>query len=240
MVRSRRANGIRILGPLEAAREDGRSVLPPGKPRALLALLVVRRNRVVRVEAIVDALWHDDPPATAGKIVQTYVSQLRRALGEDAIETRGRGYVLNVATGALDSEQAARLRDEARGRSPADAAAILSDALALWRGPPLQDVEYEEFAQAEIRRLEELRLGIVCDRIDVELDLGRHADVLGELEALATEHSFDERVRAQLMLALYRSGRQKRRSRPTRSTGVISPVSSASSRARSQRSNGGS
>jgi YVTN family beta-propeller protein len=199
---------FRILGPLEAAVEDGKLVLPPGKPRALLALLVLRRNRVVPVEAIVDALWHDDPPATAGKIVQTYVSQLRRALGDDAIVTRGRGYVLNVHAGALDSERAAQLRDEARGHGPASAATLLSDALALWRGSPLQEVEYDDFAQAEIRRLEELRLGIVADRIDVELELGRHADALGELEALAAEHPFDERLRAQLMLALYRSGRQ--------------------------------
>jgi len=191
-----------VLGPVEPAE------LPGGKPRALLVRLALEPGRVVPDDALVDALWHE-PPASAHKVVQVYVSQLRKALGADAIETRAPGYVLRAEAGETDLGRFEQLAEEARGaREPARRAELLREALGLWRGPALAEFRQEPFAEAAARRLGELRLHALEERIDAELELGAHASVVPELEALVAEEPLRERPRAQLMLALYRSGRQ--------------------------------
>jgi DNA-binding SARP family transcriptional activator/DNA-binding beta-propeller fold protein YncE len=182
----------------------------------VLALLLLHANEVVPSERLIDQLWGDAPPPTAAKTVQVYVSQLRKSLrnGEPdgPLLTRGRGYVLHVRPGELDLERFERAlaagRDALDADAPARAAELLRDGLALWRGPPLADFAYEPFAQAEIARLEEMRLRAVEQRIEADLALGRHADVVGELEALVAAQPLREGLRRQLMLALYRCGRQ--------------------------------
>jgi DNA-binding SARP family transcriptional activator len=189
---------FRILGPLEVVGDDERPVtLPPAKPRALLVLLLLNRNRTVRTDVLVDQLWDERPPATATKTVQVYVSQLRKALG-DRLQTRPGGYELRVDDGELDADRFERLAGERDYQR----------ALALWRGPALVDVRGEAFARSAAERLEESRLAALEERIDADLDAGRHAALVGELEQLVEEHPLRERIRAQLMLALYRSGRQ--------------------------------
>jgi DNA-binding SARP family transcriptional activator len=190
---------FRILGPLEVVDHDGRDVpLPAAKPRALLALLLLHRNRVVSQDALIDDLWEERPPATAVKTLQVYVSQLRRALGDRRIETRPGGYVLHVEQGELDADAFEQRVSEKRW----------TDALELWRGPAFADVRSERFALVAAERLEEARLAALEGRIDADLDAGGHAALVGELEQLAEKHPLRERLRAQLMLALYRSGRQ--------------------------------
>jgi DNA-binding SARP family transcriptional activator/ABC-type branched-subunit amino acid transport system substrate-binding protein len=197
---------FRLLGPLEVW-EDGHEIqLGTGRQRALLALLLVHANEVVSADRLIDELWAGAPPASAAKVVQGYVSQLRRVLPADTIRTRGSGYVL--ASGETDAQEFMRLVDEASAVPPEEAAALLEHALALWRGRPLAEFEYEDWAQAEIARLDEQRLVAVEERIDVDLRLGRHAQLVAELEALLAEHPLRERLRGQLMVALYRSGRQ--------------------------------
>jgi len=204
--------GFGILGPLIVTDGSNEVALPAGKQRALLAVLLLRRNEVVSTDALIDALWRGRPPARALKIVQVYVSRLRGALADDLLVTQPPGYVLRVQPGQLDVERAERLLAEGRRAladgAPQEAAERLRDALALWRGPPLADFAYEDFAQAEIGRLEQLRLGTLEERIDSDLALGRHADLVPEVGALVAEHPLRERLRGQLMLALYRSGRQ--------------------------------
>src|SRR5215216_6678295 len=153
-------------------------------------------------------LWGSSPPATAAKSIQLYVSRLRKALGDDCLVTRPPGYVLRVDRSELDVARFERLVGEARAADPERAAGKLRAALDLWRGPPLADLAYEPFAQAEIARLEELRLEAVEARVDADLAMGRHAGLAGELEALLAEHPLRERLWGQLMLALYRSSRQ--------------------------------
>jgi DNA-binding SARP family transcriptional activator len=206
---------FRLLGPLEVTDGDGAVKLAEGRQRAVLVLLLLHRNEAVSSDRLIDALWGQRPPATAAKVLQNHVGQLRRALGDRdgaRLQTRGRGYSVRVDAGELDVERFEQLmRDgsDALGRDePAVAAARLRDALALWRGPALADVAYDSFAQPEIARLEEQRLVALEQRIDADLALGRHADVIGELQALVAEHPLRERLRGQLMLALYRSGRQ--------------------------------
>jgi DNA-binding SARP family transcriptional activator/streptogramin lyase len=206
----------RILGTLEVADQDREVLLGGGRQRSVLALLLLHANEVVSSERLIDELWGDAPPPTAAKTVQVYVSQLRKSLrnGEPdgPLLTRGRGYVLQIAPDELDRERFERalaggrraLDDDAPGR----AAEMLRDGLALWRGPPLADFAYEPFAQAEIARLEELRLAALEQRIEADLALGRHDEVVGELEALVAEHPLREGLRRQLMLALYRCHRQ--------------------------------
>jgi len=190
---------FRILGPLEVVGDDGRTIsLPAPKVRALLALLLLNRNRVVPSDVLIDELWDEQPPATAAKTLQVYVSQLRKALGADRVETAHGGYRLRVDAGEVDVDSFEQLVADGRPR----------DALALWRGPALVDVRGEHFARAAAERLEEARLAAIEGRIDAELDAGRHAALVGELEQLAEEQPLRERLRAQLMLALYRSGRQ--------------------------------
>lgn len=197
---------VGILGPLEVW-EDGRPLeLGAGRQRALLALLVLHADEVVSSDRLIEELWNGDAPATAAKVVQGYVSQLRKALPPDVLVTRPPGYVLRVDD--TDAAEFARLLEGSQCQQPAEAARTLSRALALWRGRPLADVEYESWAQTEIARLDDLRLAALEDRIEAGLQLGRHARLVPELEALVAEHPLRERVRAQLLLALYRSGRQ--------------------------------
>jgi DNA-binding SARP family transcriptional activator len=199
---------FRLLGPLEI-EADGEPVLLAGqKQRALVALLLLDANRVVSTDRIVDALWGEQPPKTAATSLQNLVSQLRKLLGPETLVTRPPGYELRVPLQQLDLHRFERLVDEARGTPADERGAKLRSALALWRGPPLADVAFEAFAQGEIARLEEVRLGVLEDRIDAELEEGRHTELVGELESLADENPLRERLRGQLMLALYRSGRQ--------------------------------
>ena len=199
---------FRILGPLEVV-DDGRSLpLGGGRQRALLAALLLRANSVVAADTLLDEVWGDDPPASRLKIVQVYISQLRKLLGNDVIETHAPGYALVVCEGELDLQRFESLVAEARAADTTTAAAKLRKALSLWRGPPLADFGYASFARAEIGRLEELRLSALEARIEADLELGGHTDLVGELEGLTAEHPLRERLRGQLMLALYRSGRQ--------------------------------
>jgi predicted ATPase/DNA-binding SARP family transcriptional activator len=204
---------FRILGPLEVT--DGERVIELGarRQRQLLAILVLHANEVVSADRLIDDLWGTEPPATAVKTLQVYVSRLRRTLGhDDVIATRSGGYRLVAAAEAIDAVRFERLTARARTcRSAGDvdgAAADLDEALRLWRGAPLADFAYERFAETAINRLEELRLGALEERIDLDLALGRHRESIGELEVLVGEHPLRERLWSQLMLALYRSGRQ--------------------------------
>ena len=199
---------FRLLGSLDVAERDRSLPLGGSKQRALLADLLLHANAVVPVERLIDDLWGASPPATVAKSVQVYVSRLRKQLGDGRLVTRPPGYVLRVDPLELDVARFEALVTRARGAEPEVAAARLREALALWRGPPLADLAYEPFAQAEIARLEELRLAALEQRIDAELATGRHAELVGELEALAAEHPLREGLRGRLMLALYRSGRQ--------------------------------
>jgi YVTN family beta-propeller protein len=199
---------FRILGPLEVAGDDGALPAPRGRAqRALLLYLLLHANELVSSERLVEALWPGPPPPTAQKMIQGYVSQLRKTVGE-RLQTRPPGYVLEVRDGELDSERVRALAAAARDSEPPRARALLDEALALWRGEPLVDVRYDEFAQPEAARLDELHLSLREQRIDAELALGRHLDAVPELERLVAEHPLREHARAQLMTALYRSGRQ--------------------------------
>jgi DNA-binding SARP family transcriptional activator len=199
---------FRILGPLEVV-EDGHALSLGGtKQRALLACLLLRANQVVSNDRIVDELWGEAPPATAVKTIQVYISRLRKELGESRLVTRPPGYLLHVDRSELDLGRFEELLGEARGLHPEAAADVLRDALALWRGPALADLAHEPCAQADVARLEELRLTAVEERIEADLANGRDAELIGELEALVAEHPLRERLRGQLMLALYRSARQ--------------------------------
>ena len=203
---------VRLLGPLEVRRDGGEVSSGGPKPRTLLAVLALEPGRVVSVDALVEALWPRDPPETASHAVQVYVSQLRKALGEGAIETRAQGYVLALDPFAVDVHRFTRFVAEGRellaAADASSASSVLRDALALWRGPALADFTYEPFAQAEISRLDELRIVALEERIEADLALGRHGELVPELEALVDAQPLRERPRAQLMLALYRSGRQ--------------------------------
>jgi DNA-binding SARP family transcriptional activator len=197
---------FRILGPVEVV-ERGR-VVPLGgsRQRALLALLLTRANEVVSADRLIDELW-PEPPQNAANALQYHVSQLRKSLGPDSIVTRAPGYVLEVGPNALDLLRFERLVADAERAAPAAAAELLREALALWRGPALSDVADEPFAQVEVSRLEELRVRALELRLEADLARGRHADVVGEIEALVREHPLRERFRAALMRALYGAGR---------------------------------
>jgi predicted ATPase/DNA-binding SARP family transcriptional activator len=189
---------FRILGPLEVL-EDGHAVNVGGaKQRALLAVLLLNANRVVPRDGLIEAVWGERAPETAPKALQVYVSRLRKTLGHERVVTGNSGYQLAVVPGELDLERFQTLA----------AAERFEEALGLWRGAALADFVYEPFAQVEMARLEELRLACVEERIDADLALGLHGAVVAELEALVLEHPLRERFRGQLMLALYRSGRQ--------------------------------
>src|SRR5712691_3398850 len=202
---------FRILGPLEVIAH-GRSLKLGGpKQRRLLALLVLDPGRVVSVDRLVEGLWNGRPPANAENALHVRVSNLRKLLGADAVVTRAPGYMLDVDADAIDAGRFERLAREgrlafARGDT-ALAAERLRQALALWRGRPFEGVDGESFARHELQ-LDEARVEALEDRIDAELAVGSHAQLAGELEALVAEHPLRERLRRQLMLALYRSGRQ--------------------------------
>jgi DNA-binding SARP family transcriptional activator len=203
---------FRVLGPVEAV-VDGRSVpLPAAKPRALLAVLLLRRNRVVPVGELIGDLWSEEPPETAAKALQVYVSQLRKAIGADRVQTKPPGYSLRVDDGELDLDVFERLLREGRERLAAGdaegATERLEQALQLWRGPPFAEFRAEPFAREAGARLEELQLTALEDRIEAELALGRHDRLIPEVEELVGRHPFRERLRGQLMRALYRAGRQ--------------------------------
>ncbi len=203
---------FRILGAFEVVDGDRTVVLGGPQQRALLAVLVLRRGDIVSSDRLIDELWDGRPPATAAKIVQGYVSHLRKALGEDALLTRTGGYQLAATPEQVDAERFAQLAAEGRhSLSAGDASAArqqLSTALAVWRGEALADLAYEPFAQEAIARLEEERLAALEDRIEADLRLGRDHDLVAELESLARRYPNRERLLGQLMLALYRCGRQ--------------------------------
>jgi DNA-binding SARP family transcriptional activator len=200
---------FRILGPLEVV--DGDRLLTPAGPRlrALLVLLLTSANQVVSADRLIDELWGAQPPRDAANALQYHVSRLRKALAPHSlIETREPGYVIRLASDQLDLLRFERLLAETQNAPPESASGILREALGLWRGPALADLAREPFAQPEIRRLEELRLVALERRIDADLALGRRAELVGELEALTRQLPYRETLRAQLMLALYGSGRQ--------------------------------
>ena len=199
---------FRILGPLEVSTETGHVALGGPKQRGLLAILVLEAGRVVPTDRLVDLLWGEVAPKTATASLQNAVGRLRRVLGSDVLETRAPGYVLHAAPEQIDARRFERALSDARRLPAEERRESLKSALALWRGSALAEFAFDDFAQAEIRRLEELRLVVVGERIDAELELGPHGDVIGELEALVREHPLRETFRRQLMLALYRAGRQ--------------------------------
>jgi DNA-binding SARP family transcriptional activator len=202
---------FRLLGPLVVTRDDRPVALTRAKQRALLEALLLQANAPVSVDALVEAIWGQEPPATATTALHGHVSALRKLLAPDTLVTEADGYSLRVAPGALDLDRFEELRAEARGlRDGGDAAAAataLRAALGLWRGRPLGDLD-DVYAAAELARLEEVRLATVEDLLDAELELGRHGEAVGELEALVRANPFRERARALLLLALYRGGRQ--------------------------------
>ena len=199
---------FRILGPLEVV-DGGEPIAVAGRnQRALLTVLLLRGGRPVSTERLVDELWGETPPRTATASLQNAVSQLRKVLGADVLVTRSTGYALEVDLDQVDLGRFERLVRQARDAEPDARAALLRDALALWRGSPLADCEHEPWAQSEIHRLEELRLTALEERIAADLELGRPTELVGELETLAAAHPLRERLRGQLMLALYRAGRQ--------------------------------
>jgi DNA-binding SARP family transcriptional activator len=203
-----------ILGPLEVS-DEGR-VVPLGgtKQRALLALLLLHANQVVSTDRLIDDLWGERPPESGAAALQVRVSKLRRALGAggQSIVTRTPGYVIHVGSDQLDLQRFERLVSEAdrdlEGGDPAQASAKLGEGLSLWRGAPLADLVFESFAQPAIARLEELKLVAHELRIEADLALGRHKELVGEVEALLAAHPLREGLCRQLMLSLYRSGRQ--------------------------------
>jgi YVTN family beta-propeller protein len=203
---------FRILGPLEVVDGDRPVAVGGPKVRALLAMLLLNRGELVLTDRLIDALWGERAPATAAKTVQVYVSNLRKALGDGVLITQGHGYVLNVDPDQVDVDRfyglVAKGQAALQSGDPQLAARTLRQALGLWRGPALADLAYEPFAQSEIRRLEDARLAALEDRINAELATGEHTRLVPELEALVHEHPLRERFQAQLMLALYRSGRQ--------------------------------
>jgi DNA-binding SARP family transcriptional activator len=204
---------FRILGPLEALGDGGEPVpLGRGKESALLAILLLHANEPLSSDRLIEELWQDAAPGTASKTVQVYVSRLRKRLPDNLLVTTPAGYLLQVEHGELDSALFEQLGGQGRNeltRGDARAAeALFARALALWRGPALAEFRFESFAQIEIRRLDELRAVVRCDSVDARLALGETERLVSELEEIVTENPLQERPGGQLMLALYRAGRQ--------------------------------
>jgi DNA-binding SARP family transcriptional activator len=202
---------FRVLGLLEVLDAGHPVDLRGKKVRSLLAMLVLHPGTVVSADRLAEALWGDNAPATVASTLQVYVSQLRKALGSHVVQTRSPGYVLAVEADQIDAVRFERLVAEGRSLlsdDPPTAIARLTEALALWRGPALADFAFEDFARAHIARLEELRLVATEERTDAELALGRHGELIGPLRSLVEDHPLRERLWGQLILALYRNGRQ--------------------------------
>lgn len=199
---------IRLLGPLEALRDGQTVVLGGAKQRGALALLALNAGRVVSADSLIEALWDEHPPATAATALQGHVSRLRRLLGAEEIVTRSPGYVLETERGATDLSRFEDLVERSGGEAAAVRAATLREALALWRGPAIADLAGERGLAEEARRLDELRLSAREELFDVELALGRHVELVPQLERFSREEPYRERPVGQLMLSLYRAGRQ--------------------------------
>ena len=199
---------IRLLGPLEVSHGGNVLVLPRRQQRALLAALALRAGEVVSTDRLVADLWGESAPASATGSLQNTVSALRKLLGRDVLVTQAPGYRLAVDADSVDANRFERLLESARKAEPAARAELLREALALWRGPALADLDEEHFARLEAARLDELRVTALEEWVDTELELGRHTALVGELEPLVATHPLRERLRGQLMLALYRCGRQ--------------------------------
>ena len=199
---------FRLLGPLEVERDDRLLAVGGRRQRALLALLLLHANTVVPRDRLIDALWGERPPETAANSLQVAVHALRKLLGANRIVTHGPGYLLRVDEGELDLQRFTELVERGRDEAPAAAAETLREALGLWTGPVLSEHGDASFAEAERARLEELHHGALEERIAADLEHGRHAELLPELEALVAAHPYRERLRRVYMLALYRSGRQ--------------------------------
>ncbi|GAA4614200.1 BTAD domain-containing putative transcriptional regulator [Actinoallomurus liliacearum] len=206
---------IRILGPFELLDGERRVPIDAPKQRAVLTALVLRANRVVPAEELAELVWGDDPPSSARLTLQGYVLRIRRALAavpDLTIHTEPTGYLLRVDPDRIDAHRFARLiEDAARAATGGDTAAeadLLREALALWRGEPLTDVGSDTLRREEAGRLTEMRASAIERRVDADLRLGRHLELIGELTALVAAHPFREEFRAQLMLALYRAGRR--------------------------------
>jgi DNA-binding SARP family transcriptional activator len=201
---------FRILGPLEAMADAGPVKLAGGKQNALLALLLLHADRVVPMDRLVDDLWGEHVPKSAQKMVQVFVSQLRKQLPDGVLRTRAPGYQVALDGHTLDLREFEQLstrgRQALRHGRVGEAAATLREALALWRGSALAEFQ-EPFAEAEGPRLAEQQLACLEDRIEADLALGRHDELVAELDALVRRHPLRERLRGQLMLALYRAGR---------------------------------
>jgi DNA-binding SARP family transcriptional activator len=210
---------FRILGPLEVLDEGRAITLGGAKQRALLALLLLHANETLSTDRLIDELWGEHPPANAAKTVQMQISRLRKALGTDVgtgsaglLVTRERGYELRLDPDRVDAHRFKRLvaegRTELGGGQLRRAVSAFEEALSLWRGQPLAELAYEPFVQREVARLEDMRIDALEQLVEGKLELGAHAELVGRLEALIAEHPYRERLRAQLMLALYRSERQ--------------------------------
>jgi DNA-binding SARP family transcriptional activator len=221
-----------VLGPLEV-RHDGEPIeLRGSKRRALLALLILHANEVVRTDRLVDELWGEHPPENAAAALQNHVSRLRKDLGADVLVTKPWGYVLRADPETIDLLRFEGLVAEARTLAAQERRERLRDALALWRGPALADVAAEPALVSEVARLEELRLSALEQRVDTDLELGGEPGLVAELESLVAKHPLRERLRGQLILALYRAAAgRRRRWRPTARRAACSSRSSASSRA---------
>jgi DNA-binding SARP family transcriptional activator len=199
--------GIRLLGPLEVDVAGHRAELRRQKQRALLALLALHAGEVVSTDRLIEEIWGGAPPKAAVGSLQNLVSELRKVLGPETLVTRPPGYVLELDRSSVDAHRFERLVADAQG-PPDSRAAHLRKALALWRGAALADLVFEPFAQGESARLEEMRAAATEELFDAELELGRHGPLVAELESFVGQHPLRERPRGQLMLALYRSGRQ--------------------------------
>ena len=206
-----RAVEFRVLGPLEVGADDGPIELGGAKQRAVLAHLLLRANTVVPADRLIDEVWEDDPPAAARNVLQTYVSRLRKAVGAERLEQKAGGYVLHAEPGEVDLARFEALVDDARRSAAADpdaAVRLYREADALWRGEALADLADQPALRGDIAHLEELRATATEERVVAELSLGRHAELVPELEALTAASPLREGLWAHLMTALYRASRQ--------------------------------
>jgi ABC-type transport system substrate-binding protein/DNA-binding SARP family transcriptional activator/DNA-binding beta-propeller fold protein YncE len=197
-----------ILGPIEVHADDGPLPLGGRRQRSVLAALLLAPNAVVSRDELIAAAWDERPPSSVQQSLDSYVSRLRRVVGSERVERHSPGYLIRIADGELDLQRFEALVAQARDADPGTAAELLREALELWRGPALADLRYEPFAQEAARRLEEQRLEALEIRIDSDLAAGRDGELVPELEALVAAHPLRERFAGQLMLALYRAGRQ--------------------------------